>query len=238
MRKFVRFIAVTACISVVVSGCGGKENTADLEGEKVVAIETPASYNKEKTEDEYSVGAADSAEISKEDGTNDTGFGDVSDKDSVIKDNTDEATNSNVGNDSSILSDDNSGNSTDSQSEKLDYIDLTEMSSTMVYSQVYNMVFYPERFIGIKVKMEGIYSDFFDMAKGNHYFGCLIMDATACCAQGIEFQPTDSYSYPEDFPSDGDMVTVEGEFDVYTEDGNQYCTLKNASIIDFTPIEQ
>lgn len=230
MRKIVRFIEVAACISVVVSGCGGKDNTADLEGEKVVAIETPASYNKEKTEDEYSVGAADSAEISKEDGTNDTGYGDVAD--------TGEEPNSNAVSDFMNSSENNAGNDVDLQSEKLDYIDLTEMSSTMVYSQVYNMVFYPERFIGTKVKMEGIYSDYFDMAKGNHYFGCLIMDATACCAQGIEFQPTDSYSYPEDFPSDGDMVTVEGEFDVYTEDGNQYCTLKNASIIGFTEIQQ
>jgi hypothetical protein len=238
MKKSIRYIAVTMLVSVLLCGCGGAEATADPEGEKTIAIETPASYNKEKTKDEYSVGAVDSAEISKEDGTNDIGYGDVSDKDSVIKDNTDEATNSNAGNDSSILSDDNSGNSTDTQSEKLDYIDLTEMSSTMVYSQVYNMVFYPERFIGTKVKMEGIYSDYFDMAKGNHYFGCLIMDATACCAQGIEFQPTDEYSYPDDYPSDGDMVTVEGEFDIYTEDGNQYCTLKNASIIGFTEIQQ
>lgn len=118
-----------------------------------------------------------------------------------------------------------------------DYIDLTEMSSTMVYSQVYNMVFYPERFTGTKVRMEGVYSDYFDMATGKHYFGCLIMDATACCAQGIEFQPTEAFTYPEDYPQDGDMVTVEGEFDIYTEDGTQYCTLKNAEILDIIPME-
>lgn len=112
------------------------------------------------------------------------------------------------------------------------YIDLTLMSGTMVYSQVYNMVFYPENFIGTRVKMEGLYSEYMDMATGNRYFGCIIMDATACCAQGIEFNPTDEYKYPDDYPEDGDHVTVEGVFDVYEEDGAQYCTLRNARIID------
>ncbi len=226
MKKSIRYIAVTMLVSVLLCGCGDTEATADPEGEKTIAIETPASYNEDKAEDEYYVGTADNAEGSNSIDT------DI-EKDNIISDPSTYNSDSYVDN-----TDGNDGNGVDSQSEKLDYIDLTEMSSTMVYSQVYNMVFYPERFIGTKVKMEGIYSDFFDMAKGNHYFGCLIMDATACCAQGIEFQPTDEYSYPDDYPSDGDMVTVEGEFDVYTEDGNQYCTLKNASIIDFTPIEQ
>ncbi len=113
-----------------------------------------------------------------------------------------------------------------------DYIDLTEMSGTMVYSQVYNMVYYPERFTGTKVKMEGTYSEYLDMATGKRYFGCIIQDATACCAQGIEFNPTDEFTYPEDFPADGDIVTVEGEFDTYIEDGAMYCTLKNAAILD------
>lgn len=113
-----------------------------------------------------------------------------------------------------------------------DYIDLTEMSGTMVYSQVYNMVYYPERFTGTKVKMQGTFSDYLDIASGKRYFGCIIQDATACCAQGIEFNPTDDFTYPEDFPADGDIVTVEGEFDTYIEDGAKYCTLRNAQILD------
>ena len=113
-----------------------------------------------------------------------------------------------------------------------DYIDLTEMSGTMVYSQVYNMVYYPERFTGTKVKMQGTFSDYLDLASGKRYFGCIIQDATACCAQGIEFNPTDDFTYPDDFPTDGDTVTVEGEFDTYIEEGAQYCTLRNAKILD------
>ncbi len=113
-----------------------------------------------------------------------------------------------------------------------DYIDLTEMSGTMVYSQVYNMVYYPERFTGTKVKMQGTFSDYLDLASGKRYFGCIIQDATACCAQGIEFNPTDDFTYPDDFPTDGDTVTVEGDFDTYIEEGAQYCTLRNAKILD------
>jgi len=113
-----------------------------------------------------------------------------------------------------------------------DYIDLTEMSGTMVYSQVYNMVYYPERFTGTKVKMQGTFSDYLDLASGKRYFGCIIQDATACCAQGIEFNPTEDFTYPDDFPADGETVTVEGEFDTYIEEGAQYCTLRNAKILD------
>ena len=110
-------------------------------------------------------------------------------------------------------------------------VDLTTMSSTMVYGQVYNMMYYPEKFIGKTVKMKGLYSDYFDQALGKHYYACIIMDATACCAQGVEFILTDDYKYPDDYPEDGDEITVEGTFDVYEEDGGSYCTLRNASLL-------
>lgn len=110
-------------------------------------------------------------------------------------------------------------------------VDLTVMSSTVVYGQVYNMMYYPEKFIGKTVKMKGLYSDYFDQALGKHYYACIIMDATACCAQGVEFILTDDYKYPDDYPEDGDEITVEGTFDVYEEDGGSYCTLREASLL-------
>ena len=110
-------------------------------------------------------------------------------------------------------------------------IDLTTLSSTMVYGQVYNMMFYPENFVGKTIRMQGIYSDYFDQGKGKHYFACIIMDATACCSQGIEFELTQEYTYPDEYPVDGDVCTVEGVFELYEEDGYQYCTLRNAKLI-------
>ncbi len=112
-----------------------------------------------------------------------------------------------------------------------DYIDLTVMSSTVVYGQVYNMMYYPENFIGKTIKMKGLYSDYFDQRSGKRYFACIIMDATACCSQGIEFILTDDYKYPDDYPSQGDEVTVEGIFDVYEEEDGSYCTLRESKLV-------
>jgi hypothetical protein len=119
-----------------------------------------------------------------------------------------------------------------------EYMDLTEMSSTAVYGAVYNMMYYPEKFVGKTIKMEGAYSDYFDIASGNHYFACIIMDATACCAQGIEFSLNDDYKYPDDYPSEGDNIIVEGVFDTYIEESGMYCILRDATLSDdssFTP---
>ena len=110
-------------------------------------------------------------------------------------------------------------------------VDLTALSKTMVYSQVYNMMFYPENFIGKTIRMEGIYTEYFDQATGKRYLACFIMDATQCCSQGVEFELTSDYSYPDDYPTEGDTVVVQGVFDVYEEEGAEYCTLRNSELI-------
>lgn len=107
-------------------------------------------------------------------------------------------------------------------------VDLTTLSSTMVYSEVYNMLSCPDDYKGKTIKMEGQFVSYRDEFQGIDYYACVIMDATACCSQGLEFVPTGKYSYPEDFPSDGDMVTVIGKFDTYMEGDYEMCTLRNA----------
>ena len=109
-------------------------------------------------------------------------------------------------------------------------IDLTLLSSTMVYSEVYNMMYYPENYLGKKVKMSGMYTMIHDEVTDKYYHGCIIMDATACCAQGIEFDLTDDYVYPDDYPKEGDTICVVGTFETYMEGENKYCTLRNAQI--------
>ena len=107
-------------------------------------------------------------------------------------------------------------------------IDLTKLSKTMVYSEVYNMMVSPEDYVGKTVRMSGIYNDFVDGVTGIQYFYCVIQDATACCAQGIEFVLTDDYKYPDDYPELGSMATVVGRFDTYMEGEYMYCTLRDA----------
>lgn len=107
-------------------------------------------------------------------------------------------------------------------------VDLTVLSATMVYSEVYNMMKNPDEYIGKSVRMRGEFAYFKDESTGKEYFACIIKDATACCAQGIEFELAGDYKYPEDYPELGSEVTVKGVFDTYKEGDNQYATLRNA----------
>ena len=107
-------------------------------------------------------------------------------------------------------------------------VDLTALSSTMVYSEVYNMMTSPDAYMGKTVKMEGQLAMYHDDATGKNYFACIISDATACCSQGIEFELTDEYTYPNDYPEVGEEICVTGTFDTYVEGEYQYCTLRNA----------
>ena len=107
-------------------------------------------------------------------------------------------------------------------------VDLTTMSSTMVYSEVCAMMTEPDRYRGKTVRMKGSFSVFED--GGNYYFACLIADATACCSQGIEFVTTRERVYPADYPTLGDEITVTGVFGTYEEGEYTYCRLSDAEL--------
>ena len=115
-------------------------------------------------------------------------------------------------------------------------IDLTALSSTMVYSEVYNMMVTPENYIGKTVKMRGQLEIAQPLdADGNPdpqriYFSCIIADATACCAQGIEFVLAGEHEYPGDYPHPGAEITVSGTFRTYEEDGYIYGQLYDAEM--------
>lgn len=109
-------------------------------------------------------------------------------------------------------------------------VDLTLLSSTMVYSEVYNMMCTPDDYIGKTVKMQGQFSVYHDENTGNDYFACVIADATACCQQGMEFVLEGDYSYPEDYPELGTEITVVGEFETYYEGEDMYCHLNRAQM--------
>ncbi len=110
-------------------------------------------------------------------------------------------------------------------------VDLTVLSSTMVYSEVYNMLVSPADYIGKTVKMAGLFTFLSDESTGNIYFACIIQDATACCAQGIEFVLTDDYTYSDDYPEVNEEICVIGTFDTYREGEYTYCTLRNAVLV-------
>ncbi len=109
-------------------------------------------------------------------------------------------------------------------------VDLTELSSTMVYSEVYNMVTSPDNYLGKQIKMRGSFGVYQDQTTGKLYYACLIADATSCCSQGIEFVLEGDYTYPDDYPEINSVITVTGTFDTYEENGYRYCQLINAKM--------
>lgn len=104
--------------------------------------------------------------------------------------------------------------------------DLTGMSGTVVYSTVSDMVQNPQNYLGKTVKITGNFR--VEEASSRNYYSCVIPDATACCSQGIEFVLSDKRSYPSDYPTPGEQITVAGRFGVYTEGGRIWIQLENA----------
>lgn len=106
-------------------------------------------------------------------------------------------------------------------------VDISKLSSTMVYSVVYDMLTHPNEYIGKKIRISGTMSSYHDEETGATYYACMIEDATACCSQGIEFQTTDEFDSSE-YPAEGEPLTVLGTYDLYEDGGYQYCVLKDA----------
>lgn len=109
-------------------------------------------------------------------------------------------------------------------------LDLSTLSGTVVYSQVYNMMYEPEAYIGKVIKMAGYYSAYEDTERGVVYHACVIPDATACCAQGIEFIWGGEHQWPDDYPGEGTDIIVTGRLETYDEDGYLYLHLVDAEV--------
>ena len=118
---------------------------------------------------------------------------------------------------------------TDKTDNKVD-VDLTSLSSTMVYAEVFNMIMNPENYDNKIVKMKGQFALFEDMENGKPFYACVIPDATACCLQGFEFVPLPEYNYPKDYPKVDSEITIVGKFE-YDENNFGYCRLIDAKFI-------
>ena len=115
-------------------------------------------------------------------------------------------------------------------------VDLTVLSSTMVYSEVYNMLYNdPESYLGKTVRARGEFSIYQLVVDGVLQpdpvaYACIIADAAACCAEGMEFVLKDDLAYPDDYPEPGAEITVVGEFQAYEENGMTGHHLINARL--------
>ena len=115
-------------------------------------------------------------------------------------------------------------------------IDLTALSGIMVYSEVNSMISFPDNYIGKTVKMQGQFTIYQATDENGAFipdkmfFACMIADATACCAEGMEFVLEGDYTYPDDYPELGAEITVIGEFQSYEENGMTWYHLVNARL--------
>lgn len=157
-------------------------------------------------------------QMSKEDGRDGT-------SDEVISGETEKfSENTNAGMSGSIIP----------SGEGVDY-DLTAMSGDMVYATVYQLMMDPKTYVGKTFRIKGTYYSAYVEETGKRYFYCIVSDATACCAQGLEFVWGDgSHSYPDEYPQEESTIIVEGTFDTYREKEDSivsYCRLSDAAIV-------
>ena len=104
-------------------------------------------------------------------------------------------------------------------------LDLTALTSTMVYSEVFNMMMEPDSYIDSTVRIGGSCNVYQDPNTGKVYYACIVKDATQCCSQGLEFVLDEEKYTADDYPENGEDIVVVGKFATYQENGNQYLTI-------------
>lgn len=112
-------------------------------------------------------------------------------------------------------------------------VDLTTMNATMVYSQVYNMVYEaPASYVNKIVKMRGPFIPLESTDPNYCYPAILIQDATACCGNGVEFLlygvPRCTMEGGNGYPLYNEEATIVGRFETYLEYGDVYVHLVDA----------
>ena len=203
------------CCAAVLTACGNSTNT---------------SHDVTYTDSASSVEDVLAARMAEEDAASYASQGDLSEVPGLSENDGDDYSRQSGVSDNAPVPDMSGLDESVMQTEGID-IDLTVLSSIMVYSQVYSLISDPDRYLGKTVKMTGMYACTDTTEKENFYCACIIQDATQCCSQGIEFELDDTYSFPDDYPEYGDDVTVIGEFDIYQDGGYTYCTLRNARLV-------
>lgn len=217
MKKMIKY-AVVLLLAILVTSCGmQKDMSVKMTQEKAIdqvlqsGIDTSLIESKsvvETSENESIV-----ADTEMQDATRFMG-----ESEQFIADEQNETTD---------LSDDESNSE-----EEID-IDLTQMSSDMVYATVYQLMVDPYTYQGRCIRIKGNYYATWYEPTAKYYHYAIIQDATACCAQGMEFIWGDGgHTYPDEYPEENQEIIVTGIFDVYTEEGdeNLYCRLLDADM--------
>lgn len=102
-------------------------------------------------------------------------------------------------------------------------VDLTVLTANMVYAEVYNMMMYPDSYLGKTIKVSGPYYPLYYDGTGNYYHYVMIEDALACCKNGMEFiWDEGTHTYPDEYPKEDDIIEIVGELKSYKEENYIY----------------
>ena len=105
-----------------------------------------------------------------------------------------------------------------SEDSDVDY-NLTTMDSDMIYATVFQITNHPEDYVGKTFQIEGIFSSSYADTLDRYFYYCIIKDALACCAQGLNLSFQTVKSSPLDYPAEGTEIIVRGTLEAYTEPG-------------------
>lgn len=102
-------------------------------------------------------------------------------------------------------------------------MDLTALNKTMQYSQVNQMLYEPEPYLGQTVLLCGEYY------KGKHEPIIRVLDEQACCAAEIKIFPADESAFDgiENFSE----IKLKGVFGTFQSNGVDFCCLNQTERI-------
>ena len=98
-----------------------------------------------------------------------------------------------------------------SSSGKIDY-DLSRMNYNMISAVTFDMAMNPEKYLGKKVRISGLFFSLFDEEAKTRFYACIVYDSTACCQIGIDFIMSKNKTYPDDFPKEEAPIQITGTF--------------------------
>ncbi|HHU03176.1 MAG TPA: hypothetical protein GXZ91_08635 [Christensenellaceae bacterium] len=101
--------------------------------------------------------------------------------------------------------------------------DLSRLSSTMAYAQLYDMLCNPEQYVGSAVKLKGPYMPY-QSEDGEIMHFILVFDMQGCCELSLEMLPTRGANI--EYPEMNTEIEVEGLFDICNDNGLRFVALR------------
>ena len=109
----------------------------------------------------------------------------------------------------------------------VDY-DLTVMSPTMVYAQIYDMMYNYSDYLGKRFKIDGNFQIMPEYSPDGDGYVIIIYDALACCAQGLELRFKEDQQVPEHFSD----IVIEGTVNIEIINEGRYIYLEDIKICE------